>query len=234
MRTSANGIRLIKGFESFRGNAYLCPAGVWTIGYGSIDGVFQGQTITEPEANALLSEELKRYETAVNLACDTNQNEFDAFVSFCFNVGIEGFKTSTVLKAHKRGDHASAARAFALWNKGGGKVLPGLVRRRAAEAALYLTQEPDDVSDGASQPDMPQRVDGEKRMSRSKINLAQAGTASIATLTGATELLRTVDDFKESIAGLGQWMVPLACLAVVVLCGFTIWQRYDMRKRGVV
>lgn len=234
MKVSPNGIRLIKGFESFQPKAYICPAGVLTIGYGSTTGVFTGQTITEPDASALLAKELKRYEAAVDFSCDCNQNEFDALTSLCYNIGIDGFKSSSVLKAHKRGDHSSAARAFALWNKGGGKVLAGLVRRRAAEAALYLTAVPDDVSDAVAEPDMPQAVDAPKSLAKSKINMAQATTAGIATITGATEALKAVGDFKDSVATLGQWMVPLACLAVVVLCGFTIWQRYDLRKRGVV
>ena len=234
MKTSPNGVRLIKGFESFRAKAYLCPANVWTIGYGSTEGVFQGQTITEPEASALLMKELQRYERAVDFACDANQNEFDAFVSLSFNIGIAGFQKSTVLKAHKRGDHESAARAFAMWNKGGGKVLPGLVRRRAAEAALYLTSVPDDVSDAAEVPGMPQKVDAPKPLTASKINLAQAGTATIATVTGATEVLKTVGDFQESVQAIGPWLVPIACVAVVALCLFTIWQRYDLRTRGVV
>lgn len=234
MRISPKGVSLIKSFESFQPKAYLCPAGILTIGYGSTEGVFQGQTITEPQASALLALELKRYESEVDLACDTNQNEFDALVCFAYNVGIKGFQSSTVLKAHKRGDHASAARAFALWNKGGGKVLPGLVRRRAAEASLYLTPESDDVSDGAATPDMPQKVDPEKRMYGSKINLAQAGTATIATVTGATEVLKTVGDFKETVSSLGEWLVPIACVAIIGFALYTVWERYDLRKRGIV
>lgn len=105
---------------------------------------------------------------------------------------------------------------------------------RAAEAALYLTSVPDDVSDAAEVQGMPQKVDAPVSMAGSKINLAQAGTATIATVTGATEVLKTVGDFQESLQAIGPWLVPIACVAVVALCLFTIWQRYDLRKRGVV
>lgn len=235
MRTSPNGIRLIKSFESFRALAYLCPAGVWTIGYGFTDGVREGDAIKPEEAERRLSRELTRFEAAVRSgAGECNQNEFDAMVSLAFNIGIAGFLGSSVVKAHKRWDHQSAAAAFSLWNKVKGKPVAGLTRRRAAEAALYLTAIPDDVSDPADQPAMPQAVDAEKPMTSSKINMAQATTGTIATVGAVNEGVKAFADLKDGVSDLGTWLVPLACVAVVLLCGFTIWQRYDLRKRGVV
>lgn len=133
------GLALIKSFEGLALKAYKCPAGVWTIGYGSTGPhVVPGKAITEKEAEALLLEDLSRFEAAVDAKCPkATQNQFDAMVSLAFNVGSAGFTRSTVARKHNAGDHAGAARAFGMWNKAGGKVLAGLTRRRAAEAALY-------------------------------------------------------------------------------------------------
>jgi lysozyme len=165
---------------------------------------------------------------------EPNQNEFDAMVLLCFNIGPAGFKKSTVLKAHNRGDHQAAARAFGLWNKSGGKVYAGLTKRRAEESALYLTPMPDDVSDPPEGPiaEMPQTVDAESRMTESPINRAgvvAGGTAAVATVA---ETARTVAEVKYSVSSLGDWLVPLLLVAVVVLCGYVVWQRVNQRREG--
>ena len=128
MKTSSKGIALITEFEGFRSKAYLCPAGVPTIGYGFTLGVQLGDTITKEQAKRRLARELESYEAAVSRACtnEPNQNEFDALVCFAFNVGAAGMAKSSVIKAHNRGDHQAAARAFQLWNKAGGVVYAGL------------------------------------------------------------------------------------------------------------
>lgn len=133
------GLRLLKQFEGCKLTAYLCPAKIWTIGFGSTGGhVKPGMTITAEQAEALLKSDLRRFEEAVaRLAPGSTDNQFSALVSFAFNVGIDALKQSTLLKLHKAGDYEGAAEQFARWNKGGGKILPGLVKRRAAEADLY-------------------------------------------------------------------------------------------------
>lgn len=137
------GLNIIKEFEGLRLKAYYCPAGILTIGYGSTGPhVKLGMVITEAEADALLREDLDRFEDAVHVACPlASQNQFDAMVSLAFNIGIANFRKSTVLRAHKAGDHMTAANAFAMWNKARVKgvlqPLTGLTRRRAAEANLY-------------------------------------------------------------------------------------------------
>ena len=207
-----------------------------TIGYGFTDGVKIGDRMTREEADARLVEELRPYEMAVWQGCtrEPNQNEFDAMVLLCFNIGPAGFKKSTVLKAHNRGDHQAAARAFGLWNKSGGKVYAGLTKRRAEESALYLTPMPDDMSDppeGAIEA-MPQSVDAESPMHASPINRAgvvAGGTAAVATVA---ETARTVAEVKYSVASLGDWMLPILLVLVVVLCGFVVWQRVNQRKEG--
>ncbi len=135
----AAGLALIKEFEGLRLTAYLCPARVWTIGYGSTGpNVKPGQTITEQQAEALLQHDLDRFEDAVAMAApDATQNQFDAMVALAFNIGIGAFCKSTVLRKHRDGNYRAAAEAFGMWVKGGGRVLPGLQRRRTAEASLY-------------------------------------------------------------------------------------------------
>lgn len=212
------------------------PGAPWTVGYGQTKGVTKDTIMSVGQANADLAESLPRYERLVSMSCTRipTQNQFDALVCLAWNCEVAVAKTSAIIKAHNRGDFAAAANAFMLYNKAQGKVNAGLTSRRRKESALYLTPDDEDLPIDPMTQVSAQTVDAPKSLLKSKINLAQASTATIATLTGATEVLKTVDDLKETVAGLGQWMVPLACLAVVVLCGFTIWQRYDLRKRGVV
>ena len=237
MRLSLQSRERLKRLEGFRANAYIpVPGDRTTIGYGFTDGVKLGDTMTREEADAQLVEELRPYEMAVWQGCtrEPNQNEFDAMVLLCFNIGPAGFRRSTVLKAHNRGDCQAAARAFGLWNKSGGKVYAGLTKRRAEESALYLTPMPDDMSDppeGAIEA-MPQSVDAESPMHASPINRAgvvAGGTAAVATVA---ETARTVAEVKYSVASLGDWLLPVLLLVIVVLCGFVVWNRFNQRKEG--
>lgn len=136
---NAAGLAIVKRSEGLRLKAYICPAGVLTIGYGSTGPhVKPGMTITEDQAEGLLRSDLRRFEDGVaQLAKVATDNQYSAMVSFAFNVGLEALKTSTLLRKHNEGDYAGAKAEFARWNKGGGKVLPGLVTRRADEAELY-------------------------------------------------------------------------------------------------
>ena len=139
MELSPAGLALIKRFEGLRTRAYLCPAGVWTIGYGSTGPhVAEGLVITEAQAEAMLRGDLVRFEEAVRRhALPASQSQYDALVSFAFNVGVAAFARSTLLHCHRSGDFAGVAREFARWDKVRGRVLPGLARRRAAERTLY-------------------------------------------------------------------------------------------------
>ena len=142
MRLSAEGRTRLKRLEGFRAKAYQpVPNDRLTIGYGFTKGVKPGDTITLAEADARLIEELRPYEQAVWDGCTLrpNQNQFDAMVLLCFNIGAGGFARSSALRLHNMGDRAGAAQAFELWNKSSGKVYAGLVRRRAEESDLYLT-----------------------------------------------------------------------------------------------
>jgi len=149
MRTSENGIELIKTYEGLELTAYQDIAGIWTIGYGHTGpDVRPGMMISERDAEDLLRQDLVAREDTVEnaVAVPMNQNEFDALVSFEFNTG--GLRTSTALKRLNRGDRAGAADALTWWNKatvaGVLREVLGLTRRRAAERALFLTPVNDD------------------------------------------------------------------------------------------
>lgn len=141
MRTSHVGIALIKSFESLRLEAYRCPAGIWTIGYGHTAGVRRGDRIDAQKAEQLLTDDLRRFEDVVNRECPgINQNQFDALVSFTFNVGTGNFQKSTLLKCVKANPlNVNIRYEFSRWNKANGMVLSGLIRRRKAEADLYFS-----------------------------------------------------------------------------------------------
>jgi lysozyme len=141
VKISDKGLVLIKKYEGLRLKAYKCPAGIWTVGYGSTGPhVKSGMEITEAQANALLMLDVSRFETGVNaLASCKTQGQFDALVSFAFNLGLGNLASSTLLKKHKAGDYPAAANQFPRWNKSEGVVLPGLIKRRAEEAALYAS-----------------------------------------------------------------------------------------------
>jgi lysozyme len=138
-RIGPKGLALIKSSEGLRLTAYVCPAGVLTIGYGSTGAhVKPGMTITEAEAEALLREDLERFEAGVEAtAGEMTPGQFSALVSFAFNLGLAALKSSTLLRMHKAGDFVGAARQFARWNRADGKALAGLSRRRESEADLY-------------------------------------------------------------------------------------------------
>lgn len=139
--TGQKGKDLIKSFEGLRLKAYPDPAtgGMpWTIGYGHTIGVKPGDIITEAQADTFLDSDLARFERAVNNLCPTTtQNQFDALVSFAFNLGAANLEESTLRKKHNAGDFSGAKAEFAKWNRAAGKEMAGLTRRRAAEAQLY-------------------------------------------------------------------------------------------------
>lgn len=142
-KINAKGLALIKQFEGLRLEAYRCPAGVLTVGYGSTGPhVKSGLIIDEAKAEEWLRKDCRRFETGVEAmigSVPTTDDQFSAMVSLSFNIGLGKFATSTVLKRHKLGNRIGAANAFLLWNRGGGQVLKGLIRRREAERNLYLS-----------------------------------------------------------------------------------------------
>ena len=136
-------ITLIKAWEGYREKAYKCPAGVWTIGWGHTGGVKENQTVTIEQAEYLLRSDLSVFEAAINHDSFRNgwhltQGQFDALISFTYNVGIGAFRNSTMFKLICAGKLTMAASEFGRWTKAGGKELPGLVKRRHAEREMWL------------------------------------------------------------------------------------------------
>lgn len=137
MKISEKGLNLIKSFEGCKLTAYKCPAGVWTIGWGHTGDVTEGQITTQVQADQMLKDDMAAYELKVEKYSNVygwNQNEFDALVSFAYNVG-----SIDQLTARGTRTKAVIADKILLYNKGGGRVLSGLVRRRKVERELFLS-----------------------------------------------------------------------------------------------
>jgi lysozyme len=157
MKTSEAGIQLIKDFEGCHSSPYLCPAKLWTIGYGHVLYPQQARMKTEERVSLclkedhakvwgtdeiieLLEKDLSRFESGVLRLCPSaadNQCHFDALVSFSFNVGLGNLQASTLRMKYNRDDFEGAANEFPKWRKANGQVLQGLVRRREAEKSLF-------------------------------------------------------------------------------------------------
>ena len=143
MKTSVEGLALIKKFEGLELEAYTCAAGVWTIGYGHTKDVQPGDVWSEAHAEHMLEVELEEFEEYINkyVTVSLSQNQFDALVSWVYNLGPANLKASTMLKVLNDGKYEEVPYQMKRWNKAGGKVLDGLVRRREAEALLYQGKE---------------------------------------------------------------------------------------------
>lgn len=140
MTTSQAGRDLIKKYEGLRLKAYKCPAGVWTVGYGHTRGVTSSTEISQSMADLFLQDDIRPLERYINkLGINFRQGQFDALVSFMFNLGEGNFNKSTLKKKILAGGNDDdIAAEFKKWNKAGGKVLDGLTKRREEEAELWL------------------------------------------------------------------------------------------------
>ncbi len=147
MHVNTRTLNLVKHFEGLFLKAYRCPAGVWTIGYGHTgithqDGsVRAGRTITREEADGLLAHDMSMFSKGVItlIEAPVNLDQYGAIVSLAFNVGLGNLRKSTLLRLVNQGDYWGAANEFHKWNKAGGRVLPGLTRRRASERNLFCS-----------------------------------------------------------------------------------------------
>ena len=147
MKTSAEGIALIKKFEGLELDSYQCSANVWTLGYGHTQGVAEGDSCSEEEAEIILVNDLKEFETYVNALVDVelDQNQFDALVAWTFNLGPTNLRTSTLLKKLNAGEYNDVPSEIKRWNRAGGQVLDCLIRRREAEALLFAGEQWENV-----------------------------------------------------------------------------------------
>lgn len=157
MHVTDEGLALIRRFEGLRTAAYRCPAGVWTIGFGHTSeagppAVRPGMVVSEDDALRILAEDVQRFADGVAplLTRAVSAPQFSALVSFAFNVGLAAFRSSSVLKAVNAGRLDEVPARLKLWVKAGGRVLPGLERRRAAEAELFMAETPPEASRGVT------------------------------------------------------------------------------------
>lgn len=242
MKISKNGLNLIKEFEGVRLTAYKCPAGILTIGIGHTSAagapeVKPGMTITANEAYEILDRDLDQYEKAVDrlVKVPLSQEQFDALVSFVYNVGVGAFQKSTLLKKLNAGQYGAVPGELMKWTKAGGKELPGLVRRRRAEAALWRgVNERSSIGDDARvAPDLPQPS---KSMVKSKEGNAAIITASLGGLTAAGDIADRVQQAGNSIGSLWQILmspsVLLPLLIVVVALFIWYWRRKRLEEEG--
>ena len=139
LKTSQEGISLIKSFEGCELSAYRCSANVPTIGYGHTAGVSDGDTCTLEEAEEMLTEDLVEFENYVKkyVETDLEQNQFDSLVAWVYNLGPKNLSESTLLKVLNAGNLEEVPRQMKRWNRAGGQVLDGLIRRREAESRLF-------------------------------------------------------------------------------------------------
>jgi lysozyme len=221
-------------FEGLVLRPYRDPVGILTVCYGETAAPMR--EYTPAQCMAMLQESAAKHAKAIEpcMPAGLPVHVQAASISFAYNVGAGAMAGSSVLKAHNRGDTVAAARAFGLWNKArvGGvlKPLPGLTARRAAEAALYAEPVLRSVADEMEP--LPQAVEPERPMSASKINRASLLAGSTATLAAAQETLQVIGGVKNGVESVGSWLVPGLLVAVVALCAYITWQRFEQRSDG--
>lgn len=235
---SNDGIELIKRFEGLHKvqpdgtvSAYRCAAGVWTIGWGSTKGVRSGQKITVEEAEEKLRDDLKTAESAVkqHVSVPLSQGQYDALVSFIFNLGAGNFRSSTLLKRLNRGLYDDVPEQLMRWNKArvSGKltVLRGLTRRRAAEAAIFSRDAKLPADEGG--PKSVQKITqaATKPLTTSK-TMAGAGVAGVATALG--EITPQI----EALVPYSDNMKTVFLLCAIAGIALVAYSRFKDHKEG--
>jgi len=240
MKMSKEGVdALLKKFEGCKLSSYRCPANVWTIGYGhtsaaGVPEVKDGMKITQKQADDILFDDLVKYETAVYgmVKQPLTQHQFDVLVDFAYNAGVGALQKSTLLKKVNAAQFDDVPAELAKWTKGGGKVLPGLVRRCQARSAWWVSGEPHDEQEQRVEPDpVPVRT-----MMESKQGNAAIITAGLGGLGAAKEIAAQAQDASDMA---DQFMKLLSntnflIMAVIVGLGAAIWywRSKNMEKDG--
>ena len=232
-----SAVSLVANAEDCRLKAYQCSASVWTIGWGETEGIQPGMVWTADQADSTFNRELNKFAHQVEACLTTyaSPNQLGAMTSLAYNIGINGFKKSSVLRAHNAGDNAAASRAFHLWNKArvNGALVPlaGLTARRAAESALYLAPEP-----GAPTEKSVQAIQSEESIVSSPIARNGMTTILAGGATGAAALFDGLKPLVEQAKEISSMLSinPLMLLAAVLIGAgvSSIYWRNKQRKDG--
>ena len=233
-QVSSDGKDKLRAREGFSEVPYLDAGNVWTIGFGETKGI----TATTPPMSREAATVLFNARVDGDFAGPvddlignalTTQGQFDAMVSLAYNIGVPAFSRSTVLAAHKRGDYESATRAFALWNKVKGTVIPGLVKRRAEEAAQYMDGADESIGNVAPDENSEKPLAASRTMSGGTIATITAGASVAAQLSGSV---------KETVENLGGWsslvdngILVLSIISMIAV-GYMVYCRWDEKRQG--
>jgi len=236
--TSAAGLNIIKSFEGLHRlgddgivRAYRCPAGKWTVGYGHTKGVRSGMKATPEECEQFLVEDVQWCEEAIrrHVEVPLSQRQFDALVSFVFNLGEGNFARSTLLKRLNKGHYDEVPEQLQRWNKarvdGVLKPLRGLTRRRSAEAALFSMDAPMASEDGDKMPQKPEPT-AKKPLRKSKTMAGAAAGGVGVTLSTTAEQLQGLVPYSDAI----KWVFLAVAVAGIALTAYARWEDH---KDGV-
>ena len=235
MRMSAAGRAIVKEFEGLRLKAYKCPAAVWTIGYGHTSAagnpmVTPELVITKDEAEEVLARDMEQYEEGVRkyVKVDLTQGQFDALVDFAYNAGVGALQKSTLLKKVNAQKFDEVPAEFMKWTRGGGKELPGLVRRRRAEVKLWRgldMEKPVPVDEARAEPDQPKASKSIMQSKEANGAVIAGGAGAIAVVQEVMPIIKEGGDMLSAMSG-----TALVCLVIVVAAG-AVWyfrkQRLD-------
>ena len=243
MKMSDAGIdAILKKFEGCKLKAYRCPAGILTIGYGHTSAagdpeVKEGMTISEDEALEILHDDLRKYEDGVKklVTVSLEQNQFDVLVDFAYNAGLGNLAKSGLLRAVNAGDFDRVPDELMKWTRSGGKILPGLVKRRHAECVWWRAHEhhADDNEDHRQEPDhVPVKSMAESKQANGAVAVGALG--SLGAVQQITDQVSVTHSSFETIMGLVQKPSFIIMVAIVGI-GIAIWywRKQHMDMHGV-
>lgn len=233
---------LLKKFEGCKLKAYKCPSDKWTIGYGHTSAageplVKEGMTITQDEAEAILKRDIVKYENGVNdlVKVKLTQHQFDVLADFAYNAGVPQLKTSTLLKKVNAGNFDAVPAELMKWTKGGGKEIPGLVRRRRAEAEWWR--------DLANKPvvEEEQRIDPDpvpvKTITESKQANGAIAIGALGSVGAAKEAVTQVQEANDLFATVMSMLKDPNFLIMVAVVGIGAaiwyWRKKHLEEYGV-
>ena len=231
---------LLKKFEGCKLKAYRCPANVCTIGYGHTSAagapqVADGMIITQADADAILTRDIVKYEIAVMdlVKVKLTQNQFDVLVDFAYNAGVGNLKSSTMLKKVNAGDLDAVPAELMKWTKGGGKVLPGLVRRRQAAGAWWSADQHVEEQEQRTDPDpVPVRTMADSKQGNAALLTAGLGSVGVAKEVAAQA--KDASDVADQFMGLlsnTNFVIMVAIIGAGAAIWF--WRKKNMDEHGV-